>query len=100
MLDRVRLRAMDMRSCDDWIGFGFERWVWTGVGSCSALDGGWLGLAKGTVGFHRSDLLVPNFELERSEVLECAGMSDPKVVGGSEGQRVRDEVEVMSIDGT
>ena len=52
------------------------------------------------MGFHQSDLLVPNFELERSEVLECVGMSDLKVVGGSEGQRVRDEVEVMSIDGT
>ena len=33
MLDQVWLRAVDMRSCDGWVGFGFEWWAWgvTGV---------------------------------------------------------------------
>ena len=44
-----------------------------------------------------SDSLVPNFKLERVEVLECVGMSDMNLVGWLEGWSVRDEAEIVKL---
>ena len=47
--------------------------------------------------FHPSDSLVPN--LERAELLKLLGLLVMTVVGWRVRWRVRDEVEIASVDG-